>query len=261
MKKLFYFLSSAFAITAILASSSCDTDLTKIDTKPAESALEVLKTFSDIIITVDDGLIPDSTKSGMKMNKKDYTETITGDFPNKEIRWDFGADGDYQGVIIMYLTDEYTNPSAVVQVSFENFLYKNKPVDGVVTFENLGKNNEDMDEYTVELNQTKVGTNELSAAWKLQRTAGGETPDPSDDLITLSQVDQNVASGITDEGVSFTLKLENPLVLDLSCEFIITKGIFEMVFSDSFLKADFGQGECDRLVNVSNGVLKADLYL
>ena len=261
MKKLIFYFASVVIMTGLFVHSSCDTDLTKIDTKPAESALEVLKTFSDIIITVDDGLLPDSAKSGMKISGKDYTETITGDFPNKQIIWDFGTEGDYQGVIMMYLTDEYINPNAVVQVSFQEFYYKGKPVDGVVTFENLGRNNEEMDEFTVELNQTKVGTNQLSAAWRLQRTVGGETPDPLDDIFTLSQVDQNEASGVTDEGVEFTLKLEKGLVLDLGCEFIITKGIFEMVFGDSFLRADFGQGECDRLVNVSNGVLKADLYL
>lgn len=262
MKKMLFGHLAAFAFVTVFNFTACDTDLSKIDTKPAEAALEVLNVFSDIILTVDDGLVPDSASSGKKLMKKIYTETITGDFPTKLLTWDFGTEGDYQGLIYILLTDEYVNPNAVVQVSFENFVYKGKPVDGLLTFENLGKTSLEQDEFTVELNEARVGSNKLSAGWKLQRTSGGETPVQSDDVITLSQIGMEPASGETDQGVTFTLTLIDPLQLDLACEHILVKGIFEMIFGDnSMLKADFGDGECDNKVNVTNGIIKADLYL
>jgi hypothetical protein len=262
MKKSIFSLTAVFVFMTVINFTSCDTDLTKIDTKPAESALEVLNVFADIILTVDDGLVPDSASSGKKLMKKNYTETITGDFPTKLLTWDFGTAGDYQGLIYILLTDEYVNPNSVVQVSFENFIYKGKPVDGLLTFENLGKTSLEQDEFTVELNEARVGSNKLSAGWKLQRTAGGETPVQSDDLITIAQIDQEPATGVTDEGIEFTLTLIEGLQLDLVCEHILVKGIFEMIFGDNTtLKADFGDGACDNKVNVSNGVLKVDLYL
>jgi hypothetical protein len=253
-------LQLAFIAIVVILVTGCEQDLTKIDTKPAESALNVMKGFSDIILIVDDGLTPDSAKSGMKIMGPGYTESIEGDYPTKLITWDFGADGDTQGKIKILLNDDYANAGAVAQITFENFIFKGKPVDGNITYENLGKTPDDLDEYSFELNQAKVGSNELSAVWKLQRTAGALTPEQTDDIFTISQYDQMPASGVTQDGVTFTLNLIEGLVLDLTCEHIITKGIFELLYDTTTMKADFGDGECDNKVIVNNGVVKADIF-
>jgi hypothetical protein len=253
-------LSMAVIAFVLFLLTGCEQDLTKIDTKPAESALNVMKGFSDIILIVDDGLTPDSVSSGKKIMGPGYTESIEGDYPNKLITWDFGMDGETQGKIKILLNDDYVNPGAVAQITFENFIFKNKPVDGNITCENLGKTQDEQDEYSFELNQAKIGTNELSAVWKLQRTAGGLTPEQTDDVFTISQYDQMTASGVTEDGVEFTMNLIEGLVLDLSCEHVITKGIFELVYDGTTMKADFGEGDCDNKVVVNNGVLKADIF-
>ncbi|GEM_PF-4014089 len=243
-----------FGITA------CETSLTQIDKKPAESALAVLSSFSKIIMTVDDGLVPDSSgKGGMKLLGEPYTETITGDYPNKLYTWDFGNDGDFQGILKLTITDEYTNPGALITASFENFLYKGKVVDGVFTFENLGKSLDEKDQYGFSLDNVKVGDNHLTAGWMLERTEGGLTPVQTDDVFTISQLAEP-AEGITSEGNAFTLNITKGLLLDLTCEYIITKGTFEVTSQGSTLSADFGEGECDNLVKTSNGVVKADLF-
>ena len=261
MKKIKLMLTLAIFSFIAIMNTSCDQDLTNIETKPAESAVQVMKAFSDIILLVDDGLLPDTSEgSGMRIMEKIYEETITGDYPNKLITWDFGDMGDYQGVIFILLSDEYTNPNAVANVTFENFLYKGKPVDGMVTFENLGRNPEDMDEYSFELISAKVGSNELTAGWKLQRTSGGESPDQADDIFTITQLGQMPAEGVTEEGDMFTLEIKEGLVLDLTCEFIIVKGIFELITSSDNFKADFGDGDCNNMVTVTSGSLRADFY-
>ncbi len=261
MKNSLRILLSFLIISTLFFTVSCDEDLSKIDTKPAESALQVLKIFSDIILLVDDGMIPDSAKSGMRITGESYTETITGDYPNKLYTWDFGPDGDYQGIIRLLLSDEYTNPGASIQVSFENFIYKGKPVQGTASVKYIGKNSHDDDEYDLGLDQVKVGDHKLSATWKLKRTENGMTPDQTDDLFTLTQPEQTPAQGMTSEGVEFTLNIIQDLVFDLSCEYIITQGIFEIKTTTTTLTADFGTGECDNLVKTSNGVIKADLFL
>jgi hypothetical protein len=260
MKKILVFGSFALVAMLIMINTSCETDLTKIDKKPAESALAVMTTFSNIIMVIDDGMVPDSTgKGGMKIMGEPYTETITGDFPNKTYTWDFGGDGDYQGILELVMTDEYMNPGATITGSFQNFIYKGKPVSGNFTFENLGKNPDQMDEYDFKLDHVKVGDNELTANWNLQRSEGGTTPLQTDDVFMISQVDA-AAEGVTDEGESFTLDITEGLVLDLTCEYIITKGIFKVVTSKATLTADFGTGECDNLVKTSNGVVKVDMF-
>lgn len=260
MKKITLLPLALVAIFAAVLLNSCEQDLSKIETKPAESVLQVMKSFSDIILVVDDGLMPDSAGSGMRITEKIYTETITGDFPNKLITWDFGTEGDYQGVIFILLSDEYVNPGAVASVTFNEFKYKGKPVDGMVTFENLGKNQSDMDEYSFELMSAKVGTNELTAGWKLQRTEGGLTPEQTDDIFTITQLDQVPAEGVTEDGELFTLSIIEGLVLDLTCEHIIIKGIFELITSSDTFKADFGDGDCNNMVTVTNNTIKADIY-
>jgi hypothetical protein len=240
--------------------TSCESELSKIDKKPAESALAVMTSFSKIIMVVDDGMVPDSTgKGGMKIMGEPYTETITGDFPNKQYSWDFGGDGDFQGIINLVLTDEYLNPGAVISGSFENFIYKGKPVDGTFTFENLGKSVDEQDEYNFNLDNVKISDHQLTANWKLQRTQGGLTPVQTDDIFTLTQV-AAAADGVTDLGDAYTLDITEGLVFDLTCEYIITKGIFNIITTKATLTADFGTGECDNLVKTSNGIVKVDMF-
>lgn len=257
------FMRFTFAfVTAVLliGITACETNLTQIDKKPAESALAVLSSFSKIIMTVDDGLIPDSTgKGGMKILGQPYTETITGDFPNKVYTWDFGTEGDFQGILKLTLTDEYNKPGAVITAAFENFLHKGKVVDGVFTFENLGKSQDENDQYGFSLDNVKVGDNHLTAGWLLERTEGGQTPVQSDDIFTITQLAE-AAEGKTDEGNAFTLNITKGLVLDLTCEYILTKGAFEVISKGTTLSADFGEGECDNLVKTSNGLVKADIF-
>jgi hypothetical protein len=249
-----------FLLAGVVLFHSCDLDTNKVETKPAESALEVLKTFSDVILTVDNGLNVDTATGNKKLMGKSYTETISGDYPNQLRIWDFGDFGDYQGLIKILLTDDYKNPMAVANVTFENFSYKGKPIDGMLSFENLGRNNIEQDEYNIELMEARVGDNRLTSGWMLQRTEGGITPAQDDDKFTISQI-QEPATGITDEGVAFTLDIQKGLLLDLGCEFIITKGVFEMLFEGTILKAEFGDGECDGRVRVSDGKYSADIYI
>jgi len=260
MKRKSLFMSFVLLFAMTLVFNGCDLDPTNVETKPAESALDVLKTFSDVILTVDNGLVDDTATAGKRLLGDSYTETTTGEYPNKVKTWDFGTTGDYQGVIIIQLTDDYKNPLAVANVTFQDFTYKGKPVDGMLTFENLGKNSEEQEEFNLELNNTRVGDNHLEAGWMLQRTEGGETPDQSDDIFTIFQI-QEKATGMTDEGVAFTLDVQEALILDLACEFILTKGVFEMLFDNSMLRADFGNGDCDNKVRVSDGKISADIYI
>ncbi len=260
MKKNILVPALLFAFAGTLFFTSCDLDLDDVDTKPAESALEVLKTFSDVILVVDDGLHVDTATGNKRLLGKSYEETISGEYPTQLRTWDFGDFGDLQGIINILLTDDYRNPMAVANVTFENFTYKGRKVDGMLSLENLGANDQEQDEYNVELMSARVGSNVLTAGWMLQRTEGGITPDQEDDRFTITQL-QEPASGVTEEGVEFTLDIQKGLFLDLSCEFVITKGLFEMLFEGSVLRADFGQGECDGRVRVSDGKVSADIYI
>jgi len=257
-----FILKSAILMlmAGVVLFNSCDLDANKVETKPAESALEVLKTFSDVILTVDNGLNVDTANGNKKLMGKSYTETISGEYPTQIRTWDFGNFGDYQGIIRILLTDDYQNPMAVANVTFEDFSYKGKPIDGMLSFENLGRNNNEQDEYNIELMEARVGDNRLSAGWMLQRTEGGLTPAQDDDKFTISQL-QEPAAGFTDEGVAFTLDIQKGLLLDLSCSSVITMGVFEMLFDGKILKADFGDGECDGRVRVTDGKYSADIYI
>lgn len=260
MKRLFLSFTAILAISGILFMASCDEEVTKIDTKPAESALSVMVPFYDIVLLVDNGLKDDSSKAGMRIMGRDYTQTIIGDYPEKTIIWDFGTEGDYQGIIKLVLTNDYDMPSAIVDISFEDLIFDGKHVYGEIIMENLGQNDQEMVEYTMILRKAKIGNNILDATWKFQHTFDGSDTEDYD-VFTISQLGEQPAYGKSEDGDEFTLTITKGLVLDLSCEHYITSGIFELLSSNGdLLVADFGDGECDNRVNVSNGFIRADIF-
>ncbi|MDT8309355.1 MAG: hypothetical protein RQ866_07470 [Bacteroidales bacterium] len=259
MKNLFMFLLAGVFFTTSLFLVSCDEIISDINTTPAESAVETMNQFADIFLVVDDGIILDSTKSGMKITGADYEEAITGDFPNKLYRWDFGTEGDYQGVIYILLTDQLTNPGALATITFEDFYHNGQLIDGIQTIENLGVNSNDKQEFRCQLENGIKGDMQLQFDWVIIRNDDGGTQPQDDDIFSISE--KNSASGVDKDGVAFELTIKKDVTLDISCEYIVTSGLLEILSAGDLLTADFGEGECDNIVKVGNKVMEVDIFI
>lgn len=153
----------------------------------------------------------------------------------------------YKGRMILVLSMEQSQD---VQLIMEDFCMKDFCMSGTLqwTFNEGSEGSEFsmvVQDWIVEDNQG--GTQIINMDMQYQLVEGSDTTDPSDDVYEVS----GSSSGVTPDGVNYSMTIAEPLVFSLDCQWI-TKGvvIFEMD-QLPITTIDYGDGTCDQEVVVT----------
>lgn len=182
-----------------------------------------------------------------------YPRTVTIDFgdhcegPGGRVR---------KGRIVVDITDNIINPGASRTASFINFHIDGVKIEGSRNWTNQGYDNAG----NITLSRT-VENGEITypngdfAQWEsdvlLVQTSGGETPLNFFDNVFEMTGDAN---GINRNGQAFTVNIDNPLVKDKLCPWLVS-GILDLTVDNVKVSLDYGNGTCDKkaILTLPNG--------
>lgn len=185
------------------------------------------------------------------------TVTVTGNFPAKNIKIDFGTGCTSpngvarKGIINIVLTDSVRKAGSVATVTFINYYVNSFKKEGVITWTNTATGT-----VTRSWNR-KVTGGKLTAAdgsyWlhtaniDIIQTAGINTPcDLTDDIYTLA----GTRTVTNSEGKTRTGTTQTALQKKSNCS-NIDQGTLKIQGPNHFAIIDFGDGTCDNLATIS----------
>jgi hypothetical protein len=184
----------------------------------------------------------------------------------KSITVDFGPinclcqDGkNRRGKIIRYYTGAYKAAGSVHTIVTEDFAVNDNLVFVTKTVTNNGANAAGNLNYTIVANDSVVKANNAGIiTWASTRnreyTAGANTAQRIDDKYSVT----GTASGLVKNGLSWSMNISAPLVIDHSCIYKITSGIIQLQPQGKALRTiDYGSGVCDNDATVTvNNIVK-----
>ena len=182
-----------------------------------------------------------------------YPRTVTIDFGDGCE----GADGrTRRGQIVVEITDNIINTNASRTTSFVNFYIYDIKLEGSHTWKNEGYDAQG----NITLSRTVVGgrityPDGASAIWQssglLTQTAGGQTPlNFFDNVFEIT----GTANGVSREGFAFQVVIEEALVKDKICPWLVS-GVITLTVDNVDVSVDYGNGNCDRkaILTLPNG--------
>jgi hypothetical protein len=186
-----------------------------------------------------------------------WPKTVTIDFGSEGCEGPFG--NIRKGTITIVVTDRYLKPGTVRTVTFNDFYINNFKIEGTKTVTNEGRNEDDFMYFSVELTGGKVTTpagKEITHEFSRTRTwiEGELTPRWRwDDKYIIA----GEATGINRYGILYTRTITTPLIVAISCRWIMS-GIIEIQpEGHSLIILDYGNGECDDVATITvNGQTK-----
>jgi hypothetical protein len=190
------------------------------------------------------------------------TITLDSTGTAKRLVIDFGTgtlckDGKTRtGQIIATWNGRYREKGTIITTTFKDYTVNGNKVEGTKTVTNLGENAKGNMHFSIEIKGAKITTSSGVITWESIRdrewVAGSNTKTIFDDTYNIT----GSASGTNIKGVSYTINITNPLVVNLACRFI-EAGTFTINTSKSTSTGtvDFGNGTCDDLATftVNNG--------
>jgi hypothetical protein len=268
-----HFLSAFLLLAFVVAFSSCK--------KNNETATEEIETTFELSAhqAVADNLTQDagdvleeaaarnnllgSTPSGSTTTTNNWLPpcviiTVTGSFPAKNIKIDFGTgctspNGIFRkGIINVVLTDSLRKTGSVATVTFDNYYVNSFKKEGIITWTNTTATGSGTRSWN-----RKVTDGKITAAdgkyWlhtsnlDITQTAGISTPlDITDDVFLLSGT-RTVTNAA---GKSRTGTTQTPLQKKTNCN-NIDQGILKIEGPNHYALIDFGNGTCDKLATIS----------
>ena len=181
--------------------------------------------------------------------------TVTGNFPAKNIKLDFGSgctnNGIFRkGIMNIVLTDSIRNSGSVATITFDNYYVNTFKKEGTITWTNTSTPN-------VRSWNRQVANGKITAAdgkyWlhtsnmDITQTAGVSTPlNITDDVFSLSGT-KTVTNAA---GKSRTSTTQTPLQKKTSCS-NIDQGILKVQGPNHYALIDFGDGTCNNLATIS----------
>ncbi|MGF2412091.1 hypothetical protein [Ferruginibacter sp.] len=181
--------------------------------------------------------------------------TVTGNFPAKNIKLDFGTgctnNGIFRkGIMNIVLTDSIRNSGSVATITFDNYYVNTFKKEGTITWTNTSTPN-------VRSWNRQVANGKITAAdgkyWlhtsnmDITQTAGVNTPlNITDDVFSLSGT-KTVTNAA---GKSRTSTTQTPLQKKTSCS-NIDQGILKVQGPNHYALIDFGDGTCNNLATIS----------
>ncbi len=169
------------------------------------------------------------------------------------------ADGNLRrGKIIASFTGRYRDSLTVITISTVGYYHNNNLVQaGTHTITNNGHNASGNLSYTISVQNATITTSNGTISWNSSRTrewVSGEstTTDPFDDVYSIT----GSASGTGTNANTFTVVIDQPLIVALNCAYIKQGKLTLTPANLSPRIFDFGSGTCDNAATVSiNGVV------
>lgn len=169
------------------------------------------------------------------------------------------ADGNLRrGIITASFTGRYRDSLTVITISTSNYYHNNNFVQaGTHTITNNGRNASGNLSYTINVQNASVITSSGTISWNSYRTrewiAGESTAaNPMDDVYSIT----GTANGTAVNANTFTVTIDNPLIVALNCPYIQKGKLTLTPTSLSPRIIDFGGGACDNNATVTiNGVV------
>lgn len=249
--KIFGLLAGVF--TALLLWQSCSRDdeggLSEADLNAAQDEVYIDALFDEIgnftlaeVMTLDD-----NDYSSLKSAEVLPCYTVAVDHPDtttfpKVITVDFGQgctvviNGDTitrSGKILITLTNRWYIPQTQIITTFNNFYYNGAKIEGTRTMTNLGLNERNRLELSIELQNGKVtfGENKWMTREASHLRQWARYPNPLNDSLIVT----GTASGINIDGETYTREIVEELILR-RCEqyrwrWMITSGKVEITNS------------------------------
>lgn len=267
MKRSFELLTAVFALAFFATSCQEDEEtpnqLSEVDVLAVENEAIVESIFEDVddigfesvLYFESGGRTADNEDSPIRCAVK------THDKENKTITIDFGegCEGKHgrvrSGKIVITYTDRKFVPGAVHTMTFEDFYVDGRKVEGTRTRTNISDSENDYLRFRIALENGKItwedGTySTREAIWETSRI---RTPNPIND----ERIRTGNASGMTREGVNYTLTITKPIVWKRGClqsvrVMIPVEGAKVKEFGDGkVITIDYGDGTCDNLVTIT----------
>jgi hypothetical protein len=278
MKTKFFIMIAALAIMSF---SSCSKqsviDQASLDMADDDAISDAV--FEDIFNTVDyaDIILDNLTKDGVTKSDlivSDSCPAISITHPDDElwpktitINYGTGCEGFFEntrsGKIIIVVTGRRMETGSKKTVTFDNYYFNGIKVEGTKEFENLGFNNNQNLEFSVKLMNGKLilpdngKVIERSFEHTKEWIAGQTTRNIWDDEFLIT----GTANGINYNGVSYTNTIMTALHWKRVCKFFVS-GIVKIEREGKEpLQINYGDGECDAVATISNGVDSRDITL
>jgi hypothetical protein len=247
----------SFLAIGSLVFTSCQRERDTDTTETTETAL-LERTNDDVLNIADQGntgsLGQFKTRGGCATVTRDtinIPHTITIDFGTTNC---LGQDGkNRRGIINVSYTGKYKDSGSVKTITSSNFYVNDNKVVMNKTVVNHGKNAAGNTYYTIDaIDSIYKANNAGTIAWTTSRmrefTAGENTVQWIDDMYKVT----GTASGMRANGLTWSMNITQPLVIDCSCVYHIVSGQMQMQPQGKALRTmDYGNGACDNAATVT----------
>ena len=180
-----------------------------------------------------------------------WPKTLTINFGSSNC---MGADGNLRrGQIIASFTGRYRDSLTVITISTISYYHNNNLVQaGTHTITNNGRNSSGNLSYSINVQNASVTTTDGTVSWSSYRTRewiSGEstTTNPMDDVYSIT----GNANGTGVNGNTFTVLINDPLIVALNCAYIQQGKLTLTPANLSPRIIDFGSGACDKDATVT----------
>jgi hypothetical protein len=184
--------------------------------------------------------------------------TISGNFPAKNIKIDFGTGCTSpsgvirKGIINIALTDSVRKTGSIATTTFDNYYVNGFKKEGTITRTNTTVAGSGTRSFTRVVNNGKI-TSPAGKVWThasnvtITQTAGVSTPcDLTDDVYTLA----GTRTATNAAGKTRTSTTQTPLQKKMSCA-NIDQGILQVQGTSHTAVINFGNGSCDNTATIS----------
>lgn len=275
---LFVSLLSITIFTGCSTNESTDADATSktITTDDAIVNSEIDATVDDIsIIAEDQYSVQQSTVSKTSVPIKSIlpvcatiTTVLTNDTFTKTV--DFGVDGCslpngnmVKGKIIISFSKNFLTPSKTISYTLVGFYHNGKLIEGNKTITHELKST-DLFATLHPVSTHAVDVKITFPDGKVYSRIGTRVREMVEGFATIGNWEDNVflvwGYNVTTfpNGAKYTFTITTPLRIALSCKMPFpVKGVIEVVKNDAKAALDYGNGDCDKLANITiNGVTK-----
>jgi hypothetical protein len=241
----------SFVFTACQRERDTDT------TEPTETAM-LERTNDEILNIVDQA----NTGSLGQFKTRGNCATITRDsisIPHT-ITVNFGTtnclcmDGkNRRGIINVSYTGKYKDPGSVRTITSNNLFVNDNQIIIHKTVTNNGLNAANHTSFSVNASDTIIkALNAGTISWTTSRTreyiAGEGTAQWIDDKYSVT----GTANGVRSNGLTWSMNITQPLIIDCSCVYRIVSGVLQMQPQGKALRTlDYGTGACDNDATVT----------
>jgi hypothetical protein len=186
------------------------------------------------------------------------TVTVTGTFPTKNIKIDFGTgctapNGKIRkGIINVQLTDSLRNPGSIATISFDNYFVNGYKREGTITRTNTTVAGSGTRSHNRTVTNGKIiapdgRTWTHTSNLNITQTEGVLTPcDLRDDVYTIA----GTRTATNAAGKTRTGTTQTSLQKKMNCN-NIDQGILKIQGPNHFALIDFGNGTCDNQATIS----------